>query len=294
RGMSLLTRTIVAVATLMLLGGCAGAPTQQFAPLQTFRDAMQDGFPGPAMVVVPAGRFMMGPTPEEPLQLPSEVPRHAVTFEEPFAISQYEITFEEFDRFVAATGYRKPSDKGWGPRHWGRTKTPVFNVSWHDAQRYVEWLSEQTGEYYQLPSEAQWEYAARAGTDTAFHTGKCINTSQANFHGNYNYGNCPTTNVYRGKTMPVGSFSPNAWGLYDVHGNIFEWTRDCWHSNYEGAPTDGNAWMNVGDNVDCELRVLRGGSWSGRPQDIRSAARSRNDADFKSIFIGFRVVRTIR
>jgi formylglycine-generating enzyme required for sulfatase activity len=245
------------------------------------------------MVAVPAGSFIMGPTPDEPMQFEIETPPHRVTFEDPFAISQYEITFTEYDRFAEATGRHKPSDKGWGPQHWGRGKTPVFNVSWHDAQRYVDWLSEQTGEHYQLPSESQWEYAARAGTVTPFYTGKCITTDQANYHGPNSFGDCPISSLYRGKTLPVGSFPPNPWGLYDIHGNIFEWTRDCWHTSYLGAPDDGTAWMNIGDNVDCRLRVLRGGSWSGRPRDIRSSARSYNNADFKSIFIGFRVVRTI-
>ena len=285
-------KTFAAVAAL-IAGGCVFQPVEQFTPLQTFQDPMPGGGLGPKMVVIPAGSFMMGPGADEPFQLDYEKPRHRVAFSKPFAISQYEITFEEYDRFVKDTGYRKPSDKGWGPEHWGRTDTPVFDVSWYDAQRYVEWLSEQTGHYYNLPSEAQWEYAARAGTTTAFTTGNCITTDQANYHGRYDFGDCPQSPLYRGKTTPVGSFPPNAWGLYDVHGNIFEWTLDCWHTSYRGAPDDGTAWMNIGDNVNCQRRVLRGGSWSGRPQDIRSTARSHNDAEFKSIFIGFRVVRGI-
>lgn len=281
------------VVLTLLLAGCALQHARHLSPLQTFSDSMRDGNAGPPMVAVPAGSFIMGPTPDEPMQFEIETPPHRVTFEDPFAISQYEITFTEYDRFAEATGRHKPSDKGWGPQHWGRGKTPVFNVSWHDAQRYVDWLSEQTGEHYQLPSESQWEYAARAGTVTPFYTGKCITTDQANYHGPNSFGDCPISSLYRGKTLPVGSFPPNPWGLYDIHGNIFEWTRDCWHTSYLGAPDDGTAWMNIGDNVDCRLRVLRGGSWSGRPRDIRSSARSYNNADFKSIFIGFRVVRTI-
>lgn len=281
------------IVIALVIAGCASQPLEQFTPLHTFRDAMPGGQRAPAMVVVPAGSFVMGPHPDDPLQPDIEKPRHRVTFDKPFAISQYEITFAEFDRFVASTANRKPSDQGWGSEHWGRGDTPVFNVSWHDAQRYAQWLSEQTGEHYQLPSESQWEYAARAGTITAFHTGDCIDTDQANYHGRYAFGACPLAPLYRGRTTPVGSFAPNPWGLYDVHGNVFEWTRDCWHTSYRGAPDDGTAWMNLGDNVNCDRRVLRGGSWSGRPRDIRSAARSHNDAEFKSIFIGFRVVRTV-
>jgi len=276
-----------------VLHGCALQPREQFEPFQKFQDTLPSGGSGPKMVALPTGEFVMGPSPDGPVQLDKEKPRHKVTIKKPFAISQFEITFAEFDQFVAATGYRIPSDKGWGTAHWGRTTTPVFDVTWHDAQRYIAWLSEQTGERYHLPSEAQWEYAARAGATTPFHTGECIYTDQANFHGRYEFGNCPLPPTYRGKTTPVGNFKPNAWGLYDVHGNIFEWTRDCWHSSYDGAPDDGSGWMNEGDNVDCERRVLRGGSWSGRPADIRSAARSHNDANFKSIFIGFRVVREL-
>ena len=288
--------SLLIMAFVMLMGvlhGCALQPRKQFEPLQEFQDTLVSDGLGPKMVALPAGEFMMGPTPDEPIQLAKEQPPHKVTISRPFAISQHEITFAEFDMFVAATGYRMPSDKGWGTLHWGRTNMPVFDVSWHDAQRYVEWLSQQTGELYYLPSEAQWEYAARAGTTTAFHTGDCIHTDQANFHGRYEFGDCPLPPLYRGKTVPVGSFEPNAWKIYDVHGNIFEWTQDCWHTDYNDAPTDGSAWVYEGDNVDCERRVLRGGSWSGRPADIRSAARSHNEANFKSIFIGFRVVREL-
>ena len=292
-------RTYFSVLTTLLfffwvLHGCALQPREQWQPMHKFQDLLAKGDLAPKMVVVPAGSFMMGPTPEEPVQLDTEQPRHKVTIKKAYAISQYEITFAEFDRFAEATGYRKPSDKGWGEAYWGRTNMPVFDVTWQDAQRYVEWLSEQTGERYRLPSEAEWEYAARAGTTTAFSTGDCIHTDQANFHGRYEFGDCPLPDAYRGKAMPVGSFKPNAWGLYDVHGNMFEWTGDCWHPSYDGAPDDGTAWMNEGDDVNCERRVLRGGSWSGRPADIRSANRTHNDANFKSIFIGFRVVRELK
>ena len=279
--------------TVSLVFGCAQYPAKNYTPLEIMQDTLADGSKGPLLVVIPAGSFIMGPATNEPKKFPAEQPSHRVTIDEPFAIGQFELTFEDYDRYVAATGAEKPSDKGWGTRYWGRIKTPVFNVSWHDAQRYLEWLSEQTGQHYRLPSEAEWEYAARAGTTTAFHTGDCINTDQANYHGQYEFGDCPVSTLYRGKVIDVGSFAPNAWGLHDVHGNIFEWTLDCWHTNYQGAPDNGSAWMNEGDNVNCDRRVLRGGSWSGRPLDLRSGGRSYNEASFKSIFIGFRVVREL-
>ncbi|WP_455221355.1 formylglycine-generating enzyme family protein [Kaarinaea lacus] len=291
REYSLLAITLILLPCL--LQSCALQPEEHFQPLQTFQDSLSTGSSGPKMVAIPAGNFMMGPSPDGPVHIDSEKPRHKVIIVKPFAISQNEITFAEYDQFVKDTGYRRPSDKGWGTAYWGRGNMPVFDVTWHDAQRYAEWLSDQTGRTYRLPSEAEWEYAARAGTTTAFSTGNCINTDQANFHGRYEFGDCPLSPTYRGKTTPVGSFKPNAWGLYDVHGNMFEWTRDCWHTSYKGAPDDGSPWLNEGDNVNCKRRVLRGGSWSGRPVDIRSANRSHNDANFKSIFIGFRVVREL-
>ena len=143
------------------------------------------------------------------------------------------------------------------------------------------------------------KYAARAGTRKAFTSGDCITASQANFHSWSAHGDCPTSNRYLGKTVTVGSYPANAWGLYDVHGNVFEWTQDCWHSNREGAPDDGTPWLSqpASDtlentaNADCSLRILRGGSWSGRPRDLRLGYRAKNQADFSSIFIGFRVLR---
>jgi len=244
------------------------------------------------MVVIPAGEFMMGQIPDARPVFESEMPSHKVTFPRPFAIGKYELTFLEYDQFVKATGYRKPSDLGWGTKFWGRERTPVFDVTWHDAQRYLTWLSEQTGARYRLPTEAEWEYAARAGTTTVFNTGNCIDTTQANFHDKENFNDCPLTSVYRGKVVDTGSFPPNAWGLHDVHGNILEWTQDCWHDSYENAPHDGSAWNDSMNDEECK-RVLRGGSWSGRAQELRSAARAHNFSSHKSIFIGFRVVREL-
>ena len=223
----------------------------------------------------------------------SEQPAHSVNFQRPFAIGKFELSFREYDIFVNATGYTKPSDQGWGTLYWGRNSTPVFNVSWHDAKKYLEWLSQQTGARYRLPTEAEWEYAARAGTTTEFSTGDCIDAQQANFHAKEAFNECQLSQVYKGKVIDTGSFPPNPWGLHDVHGNILEWTEDCWHSNYVQAPTDGSAWLDTGSEADCQRRVLRGGSWSGRAMELRSAARASNDSHFKSIFIGFRVVREL-
>ena len=149
----------------------------------------------------------------------------------------------------------RPADRG-----WGRGLRPVINVSWKQVAAYAQWLSEQTGKYYRLPSEAEWEYAARAGTSTPFWWGESINTDLANYDGNYSYDGGPE-GEYRRQTMPVDRFDPNPWGLYQVHGNVWEWVQDCWNDSYDGAPDDGSAW----EQGDCGRRLLRGGSWFNNP-----------------------------
>ena len=260
--------------------------------VETFRDC--DACP--EMVAVPAGTFTMGAPYSEAGSRNRERPVHAVTVPS-FAVGVYEVTFDEWDACVAdggCGGYR-PHDVDWGRR--GR---PVINVSWNDAQSYVEWLSSRTGERYRLPSESEWEYAARAGTTTPFHTGETITSDQANYDGYWLYpsGASDPNGLYRGQTVPVGSFGANAWGLHDVHGNVWEWVQDCWNDGYEGAPADGSAWLSG----YCRQRVLRGGSWNYVPSYLRAANRSRDATDrligrgvraIRSDYIGFRVARTL-
>jgi formylglycine-generating enzyme required for sulfatase activity len=212
------------------------------------------------MVVVPAGKFMMGSTPSEIAALHSadfwknEGPQHEVTIAQPLAIGRYAVTFAEWDACVAdggCNGYR-PDDEG-----WGRGKLPVINVSWDDAKAYALWLSGKTGKTYRLLSEAEREYAARAGTTTAFWWGSSISTSQANYEGNCTFAG-GAKGVYREKTVSVDSFAPNPWGLYNVHGNVWEWVEDCWHETYQGAPVDGSAWTTA--CTDGSARVARGGA----------------------------------
>jgi serine/threonine-protein kinase len=171
---------------------------------------------------------------------------------------------------------------------WGRGDQPVINVSWNDAQEYVTWLSTKTGENYRLPSESEWEYATRAGTTGRFNTGDCITTDQANFRGTSPASGC-RPGVYRQETVPVGSFAPNAFGLYDTHGNVVELVQDCWNSNYNGAPTDGRAWMPG----FCNTAVLRGGSWGGLGRTVRSAYRGWAPRDPRLNWIGFRIARSV-
>ena len=225
------------------------------------------------MVVIPAGTFMMGSRASEQGRYGNDGPRHGVTLRS-FAMGVTEVTFDEWDACVHGGGCdHRPDDEG-----WGRGTRPVVNVSWEDAQEYVRWLSERTSAEYRLPSESEWEYAARARTEDPFHTGATISPDQANY------------DVYRAQTAPVRTFAANGFGLYDVHGNVQEWVEDCWHDNYRGAPSDGTAWTR---GRGCGRRVMRGGSWSSHPRALRSASRLWGAAGGRTNRIGFRVSRTL-
>jgi len=247
-----------------------------------FRDPLKNGGQGPEMIALPGGTFHMGSSDSEPGRSADEGPRHPVRIR-PFAIGKTEVTFADYDAFAAATGRKPPDDQG-----WGRGQHPVITVSWNDATAYAEWLSEQTGQRYRLPSEAEWEYAARAGAETPFWTGDCIYTDQANYYGQADYNDCGAkTGVYRQRTVEAGSLPANAWGLHETAGNVYEWVRDCWHDDYQGAPADGNAWEEPG----CARRVVRGGGWSGGPEDVRSAFRDRDAPGDAFDALGFRLAR---
>ena len=244
-------------------------------PGTTFRDCPEC----PEMVVVPEGSFMMGSPSGEEGRDDDEGPVHRVTFERPFAVGVYEVTFAEWDACVSdgGCGGHRPDDEG-----WGRGNRPVMNVSWDDAQAYVRWLSGKTGAAYRLLSEAEWEYVARAGTRTRYWWGDRIGRNRANCDG------CGSR--WDGeRTSPVGAFSPNAFGLHDVHGNVWEWAEDCWNDSYHGAPSDGSAW----ESGQCGRRVLRGGSWLSGPRNLRSALRVRSSTGNRNNGSGFRVARTL-
>ena len=244
-------------------------PPRPWRAGEAFRDC-----PGcPELVVVPAGAFTMGCVSGRGC-FDDELPIREVQVAS-FALSKHEVTFEEYERFAVATGRRQPSD--WG---WGGGDRPVSGVSWEDAAAYARWLSDQTGERYRLPSEAEWEYAARAGTRTAYSWGQSLGSDRASCDG------CGSR--WDDEAAPVGSFAANAWGFLDVHGNVSEWVVDCWHESYARAPAVGSAWLSGGD---CRRRVLRGGSWLGGPAYLRSARRARLDAGLRFANIGFRVAR---
>ena len=253
-----------------------------FTPGKSFSDCAEC----PEMVVVPAGSFTMGSPASEEGRYDDEGPQHRVTISQPFAVGRYEVTFSEWDACVSAGGCNRhrPDDEG-----CGRGRRPVMNVSWDDAKSYVSWLSRKTGKRYRLLTEAEWEYAARAGTTGPFHFGNTISTDRANYDGNYTYGP-GRKGVYREKTVPVGSFPANRFGLHDVHGNVWEWVEDCWHDSYAGAPSDGSAWTTGGE---CSDRVLRGGSWIHSPRYLRSAFRVGYGTGVRYDVNGFRVARTL-
>ena len=274
-------RLLLRLLPVLLLAG-TGAQGWADSP-ESFRDCDVC----PLMVSVPAGSFLMGAPESERASLSNERPQRDVSVPA-FAAAAFEVTFAEWLACVAeggCGGYR-PGDEG-----WGRGDRPVINVSWDDAQRYTEWLSKKSGQTYRLPTEAEWEYAARAGTTTPFHTGRTISPRQANFDGRcvYPSTDCPfEQTAYQEQTVPVGSFAPNAFGLHDVHGNVYEWVQDCYGS-YRSAPSDGSA-LEVGS---CTDRVMRGGAWSEWPWFLRSAFRDRDGTSERGIDVGFRVVRTL-
>jgi formylglycine-generating enzyme required for sulfatase activity/serine/threonine protein phosphatase PrpC len=237
-----------------------------------FTDSLKSGGRGPIMVVAPEGEYEMG-APSYSANI-DERPKHKVALGE-FAISQYEITYAEYEVFAKAMGKSAPERSEVNPQTY-----PVVNVSWQDAQDYAAWLTRQTGQKYSLPSEAQWEYAARAGTDTRYWWGLDIGNGNAHCQG------CGSPASLR-KAAPVGSFEANAWGLYDTSGNVAEWTLDCFNRNYEGAPGDGSAWQDG----DCSKRIVRGGSFSNTGDGSTNTRRKSYPAGAKLSHLGFRVVR---
>lgn len=261
------------LAWALVIVAAAIAPSARAA--EAFRDCPEC----PEMIAVPAGSFAMGATKATDGEAKRyEGPTRTVAVTR-FAIGRYEVTFAEWDACVAAKGCSHKADD----RGWGRGRRPVVNVSWQDASQYVRWLARKTGKPYRLPSEAEWEYAARARTGTPFWWGADAGSNLAN---------CLVCGGAFGgsKTAPVGTFKPNAFGLFDVHGNAWEWVADCWHDGYAGAPADARAWVDGGN---CKLRVLRGGSWISVARALRVSHREGYDPTFRYASNGFRVARDL-
>lgn len=292
-----------------------------FGPGQVFAEKLALGGAGPEMVVIPFGRFSMGASEADTSRQASEGPVHAIAFERGFALGRTEVTVAEFHRFVQATRYQTLAtrqnrstvfdEKGgsmaehvgvdWRRDFIGRLAAedrPVIHIAFEDAQAYAQWLSGQTGQRYRLPSEAEWEYAERAGTTTVYPWG---NDVPKKLVGNLT-GDGDKSSVGRswGKPIagytdyfwgpaPVRSFPVETWGTFDMIGNVSEWVLDCWHDSYQRAPMDATAWINPG----CEQRVARGSSWASSLEQSRSAARLAVDADTSNAWLGFRVLREL-
>ena len=280
-------------AVLVLLEGRTLADARKYPAGTKLRDCAEC----PELVVVPSGSFEMGSPSSEDGRDDDEGPVHRVRIGRAFAVGVKEVTVGEYGRFVSETGrsmgdscwtyegggWESRSGRGWRNPGFGQTDGhPVVCVSHEDAQAYVGWLSGETGEGYRLLSESEWEYVSRAGTRTAYWWGNEIGRNRANCDG------CGSRWDNR-QTAPVGSFSANAFGLHDVHGNVWEWVEDCWNGSYAGAPTDGSAW----ESGDCSRRVLRGGSWDLAPGILRSANRNGDSTGNRVDLVGFRVARTL-
>ncbi|MEG4986167.1 bifunctional serine/threonine-protein kinase/formylglycine-generating enzyme family protein [Microcoleus sp. BR0-C5] len=234
------------------------------------------------MMAIPGGSFVMGSPNTEAKRENNEGPQHTVNVP-PFLMGKYEVTQAQW-RAVAALPKVKIDLKA-NPSYFKGDDLPVEQVSWHEAIEFCARLSQLTGRNYRLPSEAEWEYACRAGTTTPFYFGETITPDLVNYNGNSSYGSAPK-GIYRAKTTAVGSFPPNAFGLDDMHGNVWEWCQDVWHDNYNGAPADGSAWESGGDSKN---RVLRGSSWYNHAVYCRSVFRSYNSAGLSGLYGGFRV-----
>ncbi|WP_346290631.1 SUMF1/EgtB/PvdO family nonheme iron enzyme [Sphaerothrix gracilis] len=235
------------------------------------------------MVKVPSGRFWMGSPDGEEERSDDEGPLHSVTVPA-FWLGKYPVTQAQWSEVAALP--KISHDLLPFPSRFKGSQRPVESISWHEAVEFCQRLSQITGRTYRLPSEAEWEYACRARTTTPFYFGETITTEQANYDGNYTYGSGPK-GKYRQQTTDVGSFPPNAFGLYDMHGNVREWCHDVWHSSYEGAPIDGSAWIKGGKQ---DLRIARGGSWDLYPRYCRSAYRNFDLPGSRFNYGGFRVV----
>jgi formylglycine-generating enzyme required for sulfatase activity len=243
-------------------------------PGSAFQDCVHEC---PMMIVVPAGKSMMGSPDKERDWEATGRPQHEVVIAKPFAVSKFEVTYAEWDVCAAAAACPHVEDS------WGRGQMPVTNVSWSDTKRYLGWLSRLTGKEYRLLTEAEWEYVARAGSTSRYAWG------DDHGKGNANCDDCGSRWDLQ-QTAPVGSFKPNAFGLYDLHGNVWEWVEDSWHDGYEGAPVDGTAWVGGGDP---NFRIIRGGSWRNEPELLRADARVKRIIGVRFDTLGFRVARTL-
>lgn len=264
---------------------------------------------GPEMVVVPSGRFVMGsPSYEadrEAWQRGTESPLHEVEIPRPFSVSRFPVTKGQYARFVQDTAHRSMEGayvwygKGWAfdrdaswsnPGFAQSDDHPVVCVNRQEAEAYAGWLSDRTGQFYRLLTEAEWEYAARAGTSTPYWWGSSVSPADASYNPSYAIDGPDATSIGPGATVQVDAFAANPWGLFNVHGNVWEWCEDPWHDSYRGAPQDGSPWLT---RHDAKFNVARGGCWSGGPSSLRAACRGRYRSELRYAFLGFRLARDL-
>jgi formylglycine-generating enzyme required for sulfatase activity len=255
------------VGMLVLLASCHGSRGPVTAPRADTPEAVASTL---QMLDIPAGRFVMGTDPAVSFQ--NGFPAHAVQVSA-FRLSRYDVTFDQFDAFARATHRELPIDEG-----WGRGERPVIHVSWRDAQAFIAWLNQGTGRRFRLPSEAEWEYAARAGTTTLYWWGNEPDPDKANTATN-------TGRDHYRYTSPVGAFPPNPWGLYDVSGNVWQFVEDCRHGSFEDAPVDARAWSGG----PCDSHMVRGGGFGSIRRGMQVAARAAAGESWDSAEIGFRL-----
>jgi len=259
--------TLALAASTLATAGCA---PKRLEVGESFKDCSEC----PELVVVPAGHFNMGDLNSRDHL--NEQPVHSVSIPIGFAVGKYEVTYENWAACVRDGGCSFTPTK-W----WGGPRVSVVGISWNDTASYLEWITRKTGKNYRLLSESEWEYVARAGSGSDFHWGDDVG---------YDNASCEICGKrWWDRVAPTGGFKPNRWGLFDVHGNAAEWVQDCWNGSYDGAPTDGSAWL-LGN---CDWRVLRGGSWRSSPENIRLSSRTSAKPDERSYRYGFRVARDL-
>jgi formylglycine-generating enzyme required for sulfatase activity/DNA-binding winged helix-turn-helix (wHTH) protein len=324
RGWAVAPALVAAATATMLAGlylfsraaGWSGVSSPQSEPIsvsvapQAPRPAFKDCETCPEMVVLPEGFFMMGGAPADKRRWNVELPQHVVRIQKPFAIGKFEVTVDEFAAFVDATGHQPAArcnvlvldldrwvgkDTTFRDPHYPQSGThPASCINWLDAKAYAAWLNDKTGKPYRLPTEAEWEYAARAGTTTPLsfgdytHARPCDHTKFADASTRFAWRDPSCSSDFGHGAAPVGRHLANAWGLHDMHGNVWEWVEDCWHASYDGAPTDGKVWLEE-SHGDCSLRITRGGSWRNAIQDLRVTARIKYPQAHAAQVRGFRV-----
>lgn len=269
------------LATLVLLGLLSGMPAhaQTQTPGRVFSDRLSEGQQGPSLVVVPAGGYLMGDHSGRGNH--NERPLTPIAIERPFAMSRYEVSFADWQRYAEATATAMPDNEGWGLS----SLRPVIHVSWHQAMAYSQWLSKITGQRYRLPTEAEWEYAARAGTDSYYWWGEQLDSSETRPRAHCR--GCATSRLIQNKTARGGQFAANAFGLYDTAGNVWEWTASRFASPFDGSE------QHAAGLLDNSPRAVRGGAWNSGPSYLRSSQRDMKQPQYKDYALGFRVLREL-